>query len=208
MKMLSVRNGQDICAERSRGDRNARSQNCVSARDRASQEQSILIGTPYGHEFRAMEMEEENEVAISSMDTCITELENQVLSLGTMVESSISRVLTALTHHDTMMAKAIIQEDADIDRIEVEVHEQCLAILETERPSGTDLRFVVAVLKINDSLERIGDLAENIAHVVVEVGDWERFQGVPGIRQMAEESAKNGGDVPPIAAPTQYGSRP
>jgi phosphate transport system protein len=88
------------------------------------------------------------------------------------------------------MAQAVIKEDADIDRTEVEVEEQCLRILEAERPSGLDLRFVVAVLKINDSLERIGDLAENVARIVVEVGDWERFQLVAGINEIAEKVQK------------------
>ncbi len=124
------------------------------------------------------------------METCISDLEKQILHLGHVVEASISRVLTALTQHDTLMAQAVIREGEDIDRLELEVHEHCLAILENKRPSGGNLRFVVAVLKINDSLERIGDLAENVAQIVVEVGNWERFQGVVGIRRMAEEAQK------------------
>ncbi len=89
---------------------------------------------------------------------------------------------------DTMMARAVIREDADIDRAEIEVQELCLKILETERPSGAELRFVVAILKINDSLERIGDLSENVAEVVVKVGDWDRFRRVPGISELAEQA--------------------
>ncbi|MDG2380660.1 MAG: phosphate signaling complex protein PhoU [Pirellulaceae bacterium] len=126
----------------------------------------------------------------NSMDACISDLETQILHLGRIVEASISRVLTALTQHDPLMAQAVIREGEEIDRLELEVHEHCLTILENKRPSGPDLRFVVAVLKINDSLERIGDLAENVAQIVVAVGNWERFQGVPGIKKMAEEAQK------------------
>ena len=129
-------------------------------------------------------------MAITPMDTCILELEKQILDLGTMVEASISRVVTALTQHDPLMAKAILHEGEEIDRVEGEIHEACLQILETERPTGFDLRFVVATLKINDSLERIGDLAENVADVVIEVGDWERFHGVPGVQRLAEAAQK------------------
>lgn len=112
-------------------------------------------------------------------------LEAMIQDLGRMVEISISRAITSLIQHDTMLARAIIKEDADIDRLEIEVQELCLEILEKDRPTGADLRLVVAMLKINDSLERIGDLSENVAEVVVEVGDWERFQRVPGISELS-----------------------
>lgn len=117
-------------------------------------------------------------------------LEKKVLELGQLAETSVSRAITALTQRDTMMARAVIQEDADIDHLEVEIEELCIEILEQERPRGDDLRMVVAVLKINDSLERIGDHAENVAKVVVKVGDWERFRRVPGIGEMADAAQR------------------
>ncbi len=122
---------------------------------------------------------------LSFMDRRIAQLEDRLLALGRMAQSSISCATAALVQRDTLLARAVIQEDEEIDRAEVEVEELCLEILETERPSGADLRFVVALLKINDSLERIGDHAENIAEVVVEVGDWDRFRRVAGIEQLA-----------------------
>jgi phosphate transport system protein len=86
------------------------------------------------------------------------------------------------------LARAIIKEDEAIDRAEVEVEEMCVEILDTLHPTGEDLRFVIAVLKINDSLERIADLAENVAEIVVEVGDWERFRRVKGIEELGEQA--------------------
>ena len=129
------------------------------------------------------------------MATEIGELEQQVLDLGMMVQTSISRVITSLLHRDTLMAKAVIREDEDIDRREVEIHEKCLGILEDMQPRGEDLRFVVAVLKINDSLERIGDLSENVAHVIVDVGDWDRFRRVKGIEELADQARHMVNDV-------------
>jgi phosphate transport system protein len=122
--------------------------------------------------------------------TRTTRLEAMLFDLGHLAETSISRAITALMQRDTMLARAIIQEDAEIDRTEVAVQELCLEILERERPSGPDLRFVVAVLKINDSLERIGDLSENVAEVVVEVGNWDRFRRVSGISELAEQAQR------------------
>ncbi len=124
----------------------------------------------------------------TSMASRISQLEQQILDLGRLVEMAISRAITALIRRDTLLARAIIKEDVEIDRFEVLVQETCVEILERERPTGTDLRFVVAVLKINDGLERIGDLAENVASVVASVGDWERFQRVSGIDEMATEA--------------------
>jgi phosphate transport system protein len=125
---------------------------------------------------------------IVSMDTRIAELETRILDLGTMVQVSISRAITALVRHDSMLARAIIKEDEAIDQAEVEVEELCVEILETLHPVGEDLRFVIAILKINDSLERIADLSENIAEVIVEVGDWERFRRVAGIVELGEQA--------------------
>ena len=63
-----------------------------------------------------------------------------------------------------------------------------MAILESERLAGVELRTLVAILKINDSLERMADLAENVAEVVVEVAGWERFRRVNGTHEIAEKS--------------------
>ncbi|MEZ6115562.1 MAG: PhoU domain-containing protein [Pirellulaceae bacterium] len=66
------------------------------------------------------------------------------------------------------------------------MQEHCVSVLENARPIGSELRFVIAVLKINDSLERIGDLAENVAAIIADVGDWERFTKVGGLNELAE----------------------
>lgn len=115
-------------------------------------------------------------------------LESMVFQVGQMAETSISRAITAVMLRDTQLARAIIREDALIDRAEVELQQACLDVLEQRHPCGPDLRLVVAILKINDSLERIGDLSENVADVVVEMGDWERFRCVPGINELVEQT--------------------
>ena len=117
-------------------------------------------------------------------------LERQILELGRMVEASISHAITSLKHRDELLARSIVQNDKKIDQAELEVQAQCLRILEELEPKGPDLRLVVAILKINDSLERIGDLSENIAETVISVGNWERFQQVGGIGDLARKAEK------------------
>ena len=64
---------------------------------------------------------------------------------------------------DGLLAREVRQRDSDVDRREVEVEEECLKILALYQPVAVDLRFIVSALKINNDLERIGDLAVNIA---------------------------------------------
>jgi phosphate transport system protein len=90
-------------------------------------------------------------------------LKKRVLELGTLVEESLSNAITALRTRDRNLAEAIIDGDDDIDRREVSIEEDCLKILALHQPVARDLRFVVAILKLNNDLERVGDLAANIA---------------------------------------------
>jgi phosphate transport system protein len=70
-----------------------------------------------------------------------------------------------------VLAEKVIAGDDQIDRMEVELEEECLKILALHQPVAIDLRFIVAVLKINNDLERIGDLAANIAERTVALAD-------------------------------------
>lgn len=115
-------------------------------------------------------------------------LKRDILQLGNMVEQAIAQAINALIKYDRMLARAVIAADESIDRKEVDVEKQCLEILSAHRPSGGDLRFVVTVLKVNNDLERIGDLAVNIAETVAELVDCERFERVGGCDAMAKKS--------------------
>ncbi len=95
------------------------------------------------------------------------DLKQQVVYVGTLVEEALAKAIRSLTARDDRMAREVIDADDEIDRMEVEVEESCLEILALHQPVALDLRFVVAVLKINNDLERIGDLAKNIAKRVV-----------------------------------------
>lgn len=90
-------------------------------------------------------------------------LKQKILYVGTLVEEAIAKAIAALINRDAKLAERVIESDNAIDRMEVEVEEECLKILALYQPVAADLRFVVAVLKINNDLERMGDVAQNIA---------------------------------------------
>jgi len=100
----------------------------------------------------------------------IDKLKQSILALGAEVESSLKKSIKALKTWDVKLAKSVEDYDSEIDRMEVEIEEECLKILALYQPVAIDLRFIVAVLKINSDLERIGDLAANIASRTLYIG--------------------------------------
>jgi phosphate transport system protein len=90
-------------------------------------------------------------------------LERELLALGAMVEDAIKRAILAVIDRRPELAEQVIRGDDDIDRKEVEVEDECLKLLALHQPVATDLRTIVAILKVNNDLERMGDCASNIA---------------------------------------------
>ena len=128
----------------------------------------------------------------------IAQLKNSILQFGTIVEESISRSNTALFKRDVELAQKVIANDTEIDRLEVELEEECLKVLALYQPVAADLRFVVAVLKINNDLERIGDLASNIAKTVSQLtitGPLELPEEISSMAKQVEEMVKNSLDA-------------
>lgn len=91
------------------------------------------------------------------------QLKSQIIGMGEAVEDRVYQSILAVINRDPVKAEAIINGDREIDEMEVDIEEQCLKILALYQPVAIDLRFIVAALKINNDLERIGDLAVNIA---------------------------------------------
>lgn len=93
----------------------------------------------------------------------IERLKKKILALSAMAEESVLRAVQAVEERDSSLASRVVGSDISIDQAEVEVEEECLKILALYQPVAVDLRFIIAVLKINSDLERIADLAVNIA---------------------------------------------
>ena len=90
-------------------------------------------------------------------------LKRRLLELSTLVEATLHRAVSAVTRRDLKLAQEIVASDNVIDEAEVEIEEECLKLLALHQPVAIDLRLIVGVLKLNNDLERIADLAVNIA---------------------------------------------
>lgn len=93
----------------------------------------------------------------------IDNLKKELLTLCGMVEDSFWQAVKSIKNRDVKLAEKVIDSDIEIDQMEVKVEEDCLKILALHQPVAIDLRFIITALKINNDLERIGDLAVNIA---------------------------------------------
>ncbi len=106
-------------------------------------------------------------------------LKKMILHLTAMVEESLRSAVKSITERDVDLAVAVVAKDDEIDRYEVEVEEEVLKILALYQPVAIDLRFIIAVLKINNDLERIGDLAVNISQRSAAMGRIKKCVPVP-----------------------------
>jgi len=93
----------------------------------------------------------------------LDEIKKQLLDVGALVENAALKAISALLERREELAIEVIEGDAVVDKKEVEVEESCLKSLALHQPVADDLRFLVVVMKVNNDLERMGDLASNIA---------------------------------------------
>lgn len=93
----------------------------------------------------------------------LDKIKRMLLSLGALIETRVRETKSAIESLDSELAEQIIRTDYEIDEMEVEIEEECLKVMALHQPVAIDLRFLVAVIKINNDLERIGDQAVNVA---------------------------------------------
>ena len=106
----------------------------------------------------------------------IDKLKAKIIAMGEAVEDRVYQATLSVINRDATKANAVIKGDREVDDMEVEIEEDCLKILALYQPVAIDLRFIVAVLKINSDLERIGDLAVNIAERGLFLAGQEKFE--------------------------------
>lgn len=103
--------------------------------------------------------------------TEITALRRAILSMGASVESRVGQAIDAFLNHDADLARSVRVRDHEIDEMEIDVEAECVRLLALCHPVAGDLRLVLAVLRINTDLERIGDLAKGIAKRTIDMCD-------------------------------------
>jgi phosphate transport system protein len=93
----------------------------------------------------------------------LEKLKKEILLLGSLVEQALDKSIVALFDRRPPLAEEVKRGDREVDQREIRVEEECLKILALHQPVANDLRFVVAIMKVNNDLERVGDLAGNLA---------------------------------------------
>jgi phosphate transport system protein len=116
----------------------------------------------------------------------LEDLRRNLILMGGEVERQIQRSIEALTDVDAEKAAAVIEADGEIDRMEMVIEEQAVQLLALQQPVASDLRFLIAALKINNDLERIGDHAVNIAEGAQRLSGQKPFKPFIDIPYMAE----------------------
>ncbi|MCX5633920.1 MAG: phosphate signaling complex protein PhoU [Phycisphaerae bacterium] len=104
-------------------------------------------------------------------DDELKELRKDVLKMSDLARDAISRSIEALKNRDKVQAQKVIDDDGNIDELELVVDEKCIDLIALYQPMATDLRFITTGMKLNAELERIADLAVDIAQRVLELAD-------------------------------------
>jgi phosphate transport system protein len=99
----------------------------------------------------------------------LSELRDRLLEMGGLVEAAIASSVRAVTERDVELAERVKTKDREINRMEVDVDGACRRILALRQPAASDLRFITTALKIVTDLERMGDLAVNVAERALEL---------------------------------------
>jgi len=113
-------------------------------------------------------------------------LKERVLKLGSMVETAIHDSVRSLVERDSDLAREVIRKDHLINALDVEIDEECTRLIALRQPKARDLRFITTAMKITTDLERIGDLAENIAERAIELNEEPQLKPYIDIPRMAE----------------------
>ena len=118
----------------------------------------------------------------------LLKIKKSILTLGAMVEDRVRLAVQAVENRDAELAKTVVALDYEVDQMEVDIEEECLKILALHQPVAVDLRFLIAVIKINSELESIGDQAVNIAQRVSIIAKQKKYNFVFDYSDMAKKA--------------------
>lgn len=117
-------------------------------------------------------------------------LNNELIEMGSMIESSISKAVEALMKKDIKLANEAINFDEQIDNKEKSIESHCLSLLLQQQPMASDLRLVSAAIKMITDMERIGDHASDISEITILISDSDYTSNMSKIPQIAKATIK------------------
>jgi phosphate transport system protein len=106
--------------------------------------------------------------------------------MGALVEEQIARAIQALVTRDVALASRVIERDAVVNALDVDIDETCMKLLALQAPAAGDLRFVTTAMKISTELERMSDLAENICERAIELNEEPQLKPYIDIPRMSD----------------------
>ncbi|MEN6433833.1 MAG: phosphate signaling complex protein PhoU [Smithella sp.] len=101
----------------------------------------------------------------------LQEIKNNLIYLGAVTEKAIQNAMKSLSERNSSMARKVIKDDEEIDKMDSDIEERCIRILALRQPTAIDLRFITTAIKITGHLERIGDMAVNIAEKAIQLNE-------------------------------------
>jgi phosphate transport system protein len=133
----------------------------------------------------------------STLDHQETRIKDDLLRMGSMVESAIDRAVAALKQRDGQLAQQIIEDDKQINQLRYRVEDECLTVIATQQPAAHDLRVIVAATHVAVELERMADHAEGIAKITLRMLDQPLLKpliDIPIMANMVKEMTRGGLD--------------
>jgi phosphate transport system protein len=131
---------------------------------------------------------EDNRHTSREYERELQEIRDGLLYLGALTERALERGSQALLERNSDLAREIVREDEQIDRLDVDLEEKCIRLLALRQPAARDLRFITTAIKITGHLERIGDMAANIAEKVIILNDLPQIKPYVDLPRMVEIS--------------------
>jgi len=126
---------------------------------------------------------------MSIFDEELMRLKEKVLIMGSMVENAIKDSVRALVDRDNQLAKTVIENDHQINTLDSEIDEESIKLIALMQPKAGDLRFITTAMKITTDLERMGDMAANIAERALELNEepiLKPYIDIPRMREIAQ----------------------
>lgn len=129
---------------------------------------------------------EERKHTSSHYEMELREIKNGLIYLGALTEQAIQKAMKSLLERNSELARKVIKEDDEIDKLDNELEDRCIRILALRQPAAIDLRFITTAIKINGHLERIGDMAVNIAEKAIMLNEEPQLKPYIDLPRMAD----------------------